>query len=133
MTQGERRASMGSQIPQKPKSSERQTNHHVRMERRANPRYQLSTPPEVEILQAGNGKPFSVRLIDISRGGCFVETDHELPLEVGVTVTLKKSGDFIKALARVVRVGPRKGLALEFTSMESEDFRLLDGWLSLFV
>ena len=62
-----------------------------------------------------------------------METDHELPLESEVTVTLKRSGDRIQAIARVARVGPGKGLALEFTFMEREEFQLLDSWISRFV
>jgi PilZ domain len=133
MTEGERQASTGRQIPQNPESSERQTIRNPRIERRANPRYRLSAPPEVEILPSDNGNPINVKLLDISRGGCFVEMDHELPLDSEVAVTLKKGGDRIRALARVVRVGPRKGLALEFTSMEREEFQVLDNWLSRFV
>jgi hypothetical protein len=54
-------------------------------------------------------------------------------LETELTVTLKKGVDSVKALARVVRAVPNKGLALAFTSMEGEDFRILESWLSLFV
>jgi c-di-GMP-binding flagellar brake protein YcgR len=133
MTQGERQASAGSQIPQNLESFERQIIRNPQIERRANPRYRLSAPPEVEILPTDNGNSFSVNLVDISRGGCFVETDHELPLDSEVALTLKKGSDRIRASARVVRIGPRKGLALEFTSMEREDFQLLDSWLSRFL
>ncbi len=124
---------MGSQIPQNSESFERQTSHSLPFERRANPRYRLSAPPEAEILPPDNGNPIKVNLVDVSRGGCFVETDHELPLETEVTLTLMKGGDRMRALARVVRVGPGKGLALEFTSMERVEFQLLDSWLSRFL
>jgi c-di-GMP-binding flagellar brake protein YcgR len=124
---------MGRQISQNSESFERQSSHNPRVERRANPRYQLSAPPQVEILPTDNGRPIKSNLVDISRGGCFVETDHELPLESEVVVTLSKDGDHIRALARVVRVGPRKGVALEFTSMEGVEFQLLDSWLSRFL
>jgi len=124
---------MDRQIPQNLQSFEKEISHRLRFERRANPRYRLPGPPEAEILPSGNGKPFRAKLVDISRGGCFLETDHELPLEFEVTVTLSKDGDRIRAMARVARIGPRKGLALEFTSMERGEFQLLDSWLSRFL
>jgi PilZ domain len=102
-------------------------------DRRTAPRYRLSSPPEVEILRVEGGTPVKARLGDLSRGGCYVETDCALPLETEVTVTLKKSGDHVRAQARVVRAFPNEGLALAFTSMEGEGFRILDSWVSTFV
>jgi len=102
-------------------------------ENRASSRYRISQPPEVEILYGDNGAAIQASLGDLSRGGCYVEIDCELPLESEVAITLKKGGDQVKALARVVRVVHRKGLALAFTSMEGEDFRILESWLSIFV
>jgi c-di-GMP-binding flagellar brake protein YcgR len=124
---------MSSQMAQKARGSEYQGSHNFRHERRANPRYRLSTPPEAEIFMAGYGKPLSVNLLDISRGGCFVETKHECPVETEISVTLRKSGDRLQAMARVARLEPGKGLALQFISMEREVFQLLDNWLSQFV
>lgn len=102
-------------------------------ERRVNSRYQLSPAPEVEILCGQNGTPVRVNLGDLSRGGCYLETDLNLPLETEVTVTLKLSGDVVRAQARVVRAALSKGMALEFTSMTAEEFRILECWLSSFV
>jgi hypothetical protein len=102
-------------------------------DRRTSPRYRLSAPPEVEILRVEGGTPVKARLGDLSREGCYVETDCALPLETEVTVTLKKSDDHVTAQARVVRVSPNKGLVLAFTSMEGDGFRILDEWLSTFV
>jgi hypothetical protein len=106
---------------------------HRNSEQRSNPRYRLSAPPEVEIRHHENGAPIQARLGNLSRGGCYVETNCVFPLETELTVTLKKGGDSVKALARVVRAVPRKGLALEFTSMEGDEFRILESWLSIFV
>jgi hypothetical protein len=102
-------------------------------DRRTAPRYRLSSPPEVEISRVEGGTPVKARLRDLSRGGCFVETDSSLPLGTELTVTLKKSGDHVRAQARVVRALPNEGLALAFTSMEGDGFRILDSWVSTFV
>src|SRR5438105_13266067 len=99
-------------------------------ERRTNSRYRLSKPPEVEILHPEIDTEVKARLGDLSRGGCFVETDCLLPVDTEITITLTKSGDQLKAQARVVRAFADKGLALEFVSMEADGFRILDSWLS---
>lgn len=102
-------------------------------ELRANSRYRLSSPPEIEITLVESGAPVKVRLADLSRGGCYVETDCELPVETELALTLEKDGDQVKALARVVRVIKDEGLALAFTSMEGYGFRILDFWLSIYI
>src|ERR1700730_12103952 len=97
-------------------------------EHRTSPRYRLSAPPEVEILPVKSGTPVKARLADLSLGGCYVETNSLLPLGTELTITLKKSGDRVRAQARVVRASPNEGLALAFTSMEGEEFRILESW-----
>ena len=73
------------------------------------------------------------RLGDLSSGGCFVETEYQPDLGIELTLKLKKSGDILKARGQVVRISPGKGLALVFTSMGAEEFRILESWLSIFV
>ncbi len=102
-------------------------------EHRTSPRYRLPSPPEVEILHVESGTPIKARLGDLSSGGCFLETDYLPPVGTEVTITLKKSGDHLRAQAQVVRLSPNKGLALVFTSMGAEEFRILESWLSIFV
>jgi hypothetical protein len=102
-------------------------------ENRTSPRYRLPSPPEVEILHGEAAAPIKGRVGDLSSGGCFVETDFSPPVGTELTITLKKSGDSITAQAQVVRVSPDKGLALVFTSMGAEDFRIMESWLSIFV
>jgi hypothetical protein len=125
--------SMVSYVVQMSDDSNKRDHQRKSSERRTSPRYQLSVAPEVEILHAESGKLVKARLGDLSRGGCYVQTDCVLPLETEVTITLKKGGDHVRAQARVVRASPNDGLALAFTSMEGEEFRILDSWLSTFV
>ena len=116
-----------SDHPQKPGQKRKSPEH------RTSPRYRLPEPPEVEILHIESGAPMKARLVDLSSGGCFVETDYLPPIGTQITITLKKSGDHLKALAQVVRIAPNEGLALVFTSMGAEEFRTLESWLSIFV
>ena len=106
---------------------------HKASERRTNSRYRLSRPPEIEMLETKSGTPIKARLGDLSRGGCYVETDCSLPLDTEVTVTMEMDGDQVKAQARIVRIFPEQGLGLAFTSMEGNGFRLLDSWLATFI
>ena len=113
--------------------SNKRDHQRRRSERRTSSRYKLSAPPEVEILPSQSGVPVKARLVDLSRGGCNVLTGCNLPLGTEVTLTLKKGRNEIKAGARVVRIAPQEGLAFAFTSMEGEEFHLLDHWLLTFV
>jgi PilZ domain-containing protein len=113
--------------------SEKPVHKRKGSENRASPRYRMPSPPEVQLLGPESSTPINARLGDLSSGGCFVETDYLPPQGTEVTITFKKSGDHLKAQAQVVRVSPNEGLALVFTSMEAEDFRTLESWLSIFV
>jgi c-di-GMP-binding flagellar brake protein YcgR len=114
-------------------NSRDRNNPRKRSERRTSSRYRLSQPPEVEILHSTSRTPIEARLGDLSRGGCYVETDFVLPVDTEVAIVLKKRGEQVTAQARIVRVFPNAGLALAFTSMEGDGFQILDGWLSAFV
>lgn len=97
--------------------------------RRTNPRYRLSP----SLVEAEISHRFQARLGDLSRGGCYLETEVVLPLEAEVTVILRNGEDQIQAQARVVRALPNQGLSLSFTSMPAEEFRVLESWLASFV
>jgi len=112
------------------KSHERDS-QRKRSERRTSSRYQLSQPPEVEILHSET--TIKARLGDLSRGGCYVEANCLLPEGTEITITLKKNGEHVTAQGRIVRSFPNMALALAFTSMDGDGFRILDGWLSAFV
>ena len=116
-------------------SEDSQNREHQRKgsERRTSSRYRLSQPPEVEIFHAESGASVKGTLGDLSRGGCYVETESPLPLEADVTITLKKGEDQVRAHARIVRAFPNGGFGLAFTSMEGDGFRILDSWLSAFI
>jgi hypothetical protein len=102
-------------------------------ELRTSARYRLSSPPRIEILSPGSGVPIAASIVDLSRGGCYVRTESELPEETEVTVILRKGEDEVRAQARIVRAVPKEGLALAFTAMEGDNFRILESWLSTFV
>ena len=102
-------------------------------ERRTSTRYRMSAPPEIEIFNSESGVPMKARLRDLSRGGCYAESDYSLPLGTEVSIKLINGGDEVKATAQVVRTTRNEGVAFQFTSMDGIGFRILDSWLSTFI
>jgi hypothetical protein len=102
-------------------------------ELRKNPRYRLIPPPEIEILQNKNPAKVTARLGDLSRGGCYLETNYEAPIESELTVILRKGREQLTARARVVRAYPQQGMGLEFREIEGNGFHVLDDWLSTYI
>jgi hypothetical protein len=97
------------------------------IERRAHPRRKISAP--VEIREAITGQEVNARLIDVSRGGCFVETQSPLPVGTATEVVIAKAAESFQALAKVVSILPNKGMGLEFTVVGAAQFRILGAWL----
>src|SRR5260221_87460 len=102
-------------------------------EHRTSPRYRLPSPPRSRDFARRKRHTRQGTPRRLKQGGCYVVTDCLPPLGTELTVTLEKIGDHIRAHARVVWASPDGGLALAFTSMEGEDFRILESWLSIFV
>ena len=84
------------------------------------------------MFHAGSSPTVTVRVGDLSRSGCFVETTYSAPLEAEVTLLLRKSGDQVRARARVVRTFPNQGFGLKFLSIEGNGFQILEDWLSTY-
>ena len=78
---------MGEYAPKMSDKCKTQDSEHGNSEQRTNPRYRLSQPPEVEIWHGDNGAPIQASLGNLSRGGCYVETNCIFPLETELTVT----------------------------------------------
>ena len=96
-------------------------------ERRAHPRRKMSAP--IEIKEALTGKQVEGRLVDVSRGGCFVETQNPLPVGTATQIVIAKASESFEALARVVSSLPNRGMGLEFTAVGPEQFHVLGAWL----
>lgn len=98
-------------------------------ERRAQPRHKMSA--QVKVRQAVTGRSISARLIDVSRGGCFVETENPLPVGTATDIIISKAAQtfHFQAVAKVVSNLPSKGMGLEFTTVREEQFRTLGAWI----
>ena len=97
-------------------------------DRRAHPRYAFVAA--VEVVAAGPGARLKTRVRDLSRQGCYVDTDSPLPLGTDTEVRITKGTKSFEARARVVYNQPGKGMGLMFTALEPAQSAILDAWIS---
>ena len=97
-------------------------------DRRTNPRYEFIAA--VEVVAAESGARIETRVRDLSRQGCYVDTNNPLSLGTVTDVRITKSAQLFKAEARVVFSRASKGMGLVFTAIESEHLQTLETWLA---
>jgi hypothetical protein len=81
-------------------------------------------------VSAEAGTPIKTRLRDLSRQGCYVDTDTPLALGTDTEVCITKGAKSFEARARVVFNQPGKGMGLFFTALEPEQLVTLDTWIA---
>jgi hypothetical protein len=81
------------------------------------------------VLQADACEATPALMVDVSRGGCFLETDRPLALGTVTQVEVTKDGETFQASAKVVFSAPNKGMGLEFTAVGPQEFKTLGTWL----
>ncbi len=97
-------------------------------ERRSCPRYPFS--PEVEVIDIQSHTRLRVRLSDISRNGCYVDTINPFAKGSAVTLTITKDNLFFKTQAKAVYSNVGMGMGLLFTTAEPDHLQVLGKWLS---
>jgi hypothetical protein len=97
-------------------------------DRRTHPRYEFSAA--VEVVAAESGERIETRVRDLSRQGCYVDTNNALPLGTVTEVRIAKGAQLFEARARVVYSRATKGMGLVFTAIEPEPLLTLETWLS---
>jgi Tfp pilus assembly protein PilZ len=77
------------------------------------------------------GSAAVMHLTDLSPGGCFVETSHEVAVGSGITLRATISGSDISLPGRVVRVQPGHGfgVAIDAAALNDEARQRLEGRL----
>ncbi len=94
----------------------------VCFDRRRFPRYPCTG--EAEILQGG--KPWGWGTVsDISRGGCYIETNHPLPTGAEAQLRLTIAGIFLDLCANVVSSDPMFGMGMDFVVVPIEEWNKL--------
>jgi c-di-GMP-binding flagellar brake protein YcgR len=98
----------------------------IRQERRKYPRMKVSVP--VEIRADGAASPIRGSTLDLSLGGCYIETIYPFP--VGTELDLKLQTDTgLPIDAIVVTCDPQVGNGIKFTRMLPEDRKALEAFL----
>jgi hypothetical protein len=97
-------------------------------DRRTHPRYEFSAA--VEVVAAESGERIETRVRDLSRQGCYVDTNNALPLGTVTEVRIAKGAQLFEARARVVYSRATKGMGLVFTAIEPEPLLTLETWLA---
>src|SRR6266849_3339479 len=96
-------------------------------DRRTHPRYEFAAA--VEVIAPESGARMETRVRDLSRQGCYVDTNKPLPLGTVTDVRITKGSQLFAARARVVYSRVGKGMGLVFTDIEQEQLRTLETWL----
>jgi len=97
------------------------------IEHRINRRYLMTTTAEV--VELASGSRIRTRTMDVSRGGCFVDTLLPLPVRSRVRVFLSKGGESLHADGTVTYCQPGLGMGVAFTNVIPEHQPVLEGWL----
>jgi PilZ domain len=96
-------------------------------ERRAHRRHTMVAPAVV--MQADACETTPALMVDVSRGGCFLETDRPLALGTVMQIEVMKDTETFQARAKVVFTAPNKGMGLEFIAVGPQEFKTLGTWL----
>jgi PilZ domain len=100
----------------------------VPAERRSHPRYPCTAA--AEIVDAVAGARIHGRTSDIGRGGCYVDTINPFPVGTAVKIHLTKDDQSFVAQAKVVYGMSGLGMGLMFTSVDPEQLRTLQRWIT---
>jgi hypothetical protein len=100
----------------------------VPAERRNHPRYPCTAA--AEIVDAVAGARIHGRTSDIGRGGCYVDTINPFPVGTAVEIHLTKDDQSFVAQAKVVYGMSGLGMGLMFTSVDPEQLRTLQRWIT---
>jgi hypothetical protein len=90
------------------------------------PRTLLAATAEIVDLQST--KTLNAHTMDLSVGGCYLETANPLPVRSGISLKLIHGETAITVFADVVRSEPGKGMGVKFRALEPGQLSILKGW-----
>jgi c-di-GMP-binding flagellar brake protein YcgR len=96
-------------------------------ERRQYPRYSVHV--QLELRQEGSDVPIRMQTTDLSRNGCYVETNMTLTVGVRVEAKLWLEGNRIVARGRVVTSHPQYGNGIMFLEFDEDGAQRLQAFL----
>ena len=83
---------------------------------------------EVEIFDQQTSQSLPGRTLDVSMGGCFVETAQDLPLRSVVEIKLTYNEESLLLFGDVVRSEPGRGMGIRFRTLDANQTSLLKAW-----
>jgi len=97
-------------------------------DRRADPRYKFMAAAVA--VEKKSGTQIDARVGDLSREGCFLETNIPFPLGAIVSIRITKGAKSFLAVARIVSSSAAKGMGLFFTTVDPPQREILTEWLA---
>jgi hypothetical protein len=93
--------------------------------------FRLTFAASAEVIDHASRMQFSLRMVDIGTGGCFLDTLLPLPIGSRVRVTLRHGDMDFQAEGQVVYTQPRLEMGIAFDELKSGQrltlLRLIDG------
>jgi PilZ domain len=83
-----------------------------------------------EVIEVANGAKLNVRTSDVSRTGCYIDTQNPMGAGSAISVRLQHKSETFIADGRVAYVSPRLGMGVAFDNIEPDQFARLDRWLA---
>ena len=83
---------------------------------------------EAEIFDQQTSQTIPGQTVDVSMGGCFVETAQMLAVHSVVQVKLTYNEESLSIFGDVVRSEPGKGMGIRFRSLDANQTSLLKAW-----
>lgn len=111
-----------------PISDSRLEAERVSIERRAGPRYSFLAV--VELSEAVGVYCVEARIREISRKGCYVNTQSTLPVDTVLTVVISRDDETFETNGKVIYVHERVGMGILFEHTNDEQLETLNSWLA---
>ena len=70
------------------------------------------------------------RMTEVSRKGCFVNTQSTLPVNTFVRVVISRDGQSFITNGKVIYAHERIGVGIVFVDSSEEQLNILDSWLA---
>lgn len=100
----------------------------VQIERRLRPRYSFLAV--VELSEVVGVYCVEGRIREISRKGCYVNTQSTLPVDTRLTVVISSDGETFETTGKVIYVHDRVGMGIVFENTNDEQLETLNSWLA---
>ena len=91
--------------------------HHADDERRYNPRYECEGSAEIRI--PAQGRLVCGRIVNLSLGGCYIETNAALDVGSKIEIILRVTGLAFRAAGEIKSVYGSAGVGVQFTGMSA--------------